>query len=382
MKLGLKTMGPALVAFALAGLAISCGDRASTAVTTPASTSTPPPSIVPPTPGCDPSFATDIEVSGADRDGFPPYAVGGCTLVYLSRAGDLVARDLASRAETTLAAASERPRRPAASAELIAWEAEEGSHSVVRVRAAGVIRTVPGNFASSGEPRASGTTVVFTAWKGPSATDDTDVWVYDATTGEAKTAIGGAGQQRFADISSKYIAASDFAEDPDGRFDNNETDVANVVILDRASGVLTERRLPGKQAFPMLGDNDVLAYLDWASIHPEPKLVAYGLRGGNVLGDPASDRTIATVYYASAAYARPALAGSILEWVANPDGRTTLWRAPADGSAAPEAVRGLDALRLYAPAPTASGTARGFTVLATSPSGVSDSLPRLRAVTR
>lgn len=364
---------------ALAALAISCGDRATdTTGTAPASTA--PPSIA--TPGCDPTAATDIEVSGADLDGYPPYAVGACTLVYVSRSGDLVARDLASRAETTIASASERPRRPAASTDLVAWEADEGGHSVVRVRAGVVVRTVPGTFASSGEPRASGSTVAFTAWKGPAAKDDTDVWIYDAKTGESKLVIGGAGQQRFADISSKYVAASDFSEDPDGTFDNDETDIANVVVFDRVSGGLTERRLPGKQSFPMLGDNDVLAYLEWAGIHPEPKLVAYELRSGNVLGDPATDRTIAQVNYTSSAYARPALAGSILEWVANPDGRTTLWRAPADGSAPPAAVRGLEDLRLYAPAPTSSGTDRGFTVLATSRSGAPDSLPRLRAVTR
>jgi hypothetical protein len=366
-------------ALALAALALSCGDRASDSVGTPPAPSASGP--VPPTPGCDPTSATDIEVSGADLDGFPPYAVGGCTLVYVSRTGDLVARDLASRAETKVAAAAERPRRPAASADLIAWEADEGGHSVVRVRASGVVRTVPGAFASSGEPRVNGSTVAFTAWKGPAATDDTDVWVFDAKTGESKEAIGGAGQQRFADISAKYVAVTDFSEDSDGTFDNNERDVADIRVLDRASGTITSRPLPGKQSFPMLGDSDVLAYLEWEGIHPEPKLVTFVLRTGNVLDNPTADRTIATVKYLSSQYARPALAGSIIEWVANPDGRTTLWRAPADGSALPVAVRGLDDLRLYAPAPTSSGTDRGFTVLATS-RGASDSIPRLRAVAR
>ena len=351
----------------------------------PAGTITPP-STTPPgsTPSCDPTAANDVEVSGDDLNGFPPYAVAACTLVYVNSTGALVIRDLANGAETSVAAASERPRRPAASPSLIAWEADENGHSVVRVqaRASGVVRTVPGTFASSGEPRVSGNSVAFTAWKGPAVTDDTDIWVYDAGIGESRLVLGGPGQQRFADISSKYVVASDFSEDPDGRLDGNATDIADVVVLDRVTAVISYRRLPGKQSFPMLGDNDVLAYLEWAGIHPEPKLVAYKLRSGNVIGNPASDRTIAKVEYASSEYVRPALAGGIIEWIANPDGVTRLYRAPADGSAAPAVVSGLDDLRLYAPAPTTSGTDHGFTVLATARSGGSDPVPRLRAVPR
>ena len=343
------------------------------------------PSSAPGTPSsasaCDPTNALDIEVSGADRDGFPPYAVAGCTLVYVSGIGALVARDLSDGRETVLAGASELPRRPAVSESLIAWEADESGHSVVRVRANGVVRTVPGPFASSGEPRASGSSVAFTAWSGPQATDDTDVWLFDGATGESKMVLGGPGQQRFADVSARYVAATDFSEDADGRFDGNETDVADLVVLDRASGAVTSRRLPGKQSFPMLGDGDVLAYLSWGSIHPEPKLADYELRVGTVGGDVVADRTLATVEY-SGAYARPALAGGTLEWIANPAGATQLYRGPIDGSAPPAVVSGLDDLRLYAPAPTRNGTERGFTVLAARAAQGLEALPRLRAVTR
>ena len=362
-----------LAPFAIGALALSCGGSTK---------DTPAPGNLGPAPSCDPAAAKDVEVSGDDLNGFPPYAVAACTLVYVNGAGALVMRDLTSGGETSIAAASERPRRPAASAELIAWEADESGRSVVRVRASGVVRTIPGAFASAGEPRASGTTVAFTAWKGPAATDDTDLWLYEARTGESRVVLGGPGQQRFGDISSKYVVASDFSEDPDGRFDDNKTDLADVIVLDRSSGAITSRHLPGKQSFPMLGDNDVLAYLDWAGIHPEPKLIGYELRTGSVLGNPTSDRTIARVEYVSSAYARPAVAGSTVEWIANPDGVTRLYRAPADGSSPPAIVRGLDDLRLYAPAPTTSGTVRGFTVLATARNGASDSLPRLLGVPR
>ncbi len=78
------------------------------------------------------------------------------------------------------------------------------------------------------------------------------------------------------------MVASDFAEDAEGRFDGNET---GLVILDRASGIVTTRRLPGKPSFPSL---------DWAAIHPEPKLQAHAMKSGPVATDPGADRTIAT----------------------------------------------------------------------------------------
>ncbi|CAN5924063.1 hypothetical protein BH11MYX4_BH11MYX4_30630 [soil metagenome] len=371
------SLAAGLVAGLVTALA-ACGGPSSSTDPTPTA-----PAIAPPatSPVCQPTKAEDIEVSGADRDGFPPYAVAGCTLVYVSGIGALVARDLSDGTETVLAGASELPRRPAVSGGLIAWEADESGHSVVRVRANGVLRTVPGAFASAGEPRASGSSVVFTAWSGPQPTDDTDIWLFDATTGESRRVLGGAGQQRFADVSPKYVVATDFSEDADGRFDGNETDVADILVLDRASGVVSSRRLPGKQSFPILGDDDVLAYLEWGIIHPEPKLAAYELRVGKVVGDAATDRARARVEYAGA-YARPALAGGTLEWIANPDGVTRLYRAPLDGSTPPAVVRGLDDLRLYAPAPTIGGTERGFTVIAAAAIQSVPALPRLRAVTR
>ncbi len=330
-------------------------------------------------PTCDASKADDLEVAGADRDGFPPYAVAACMLAYVNGAGDLRVRDLRSGTETTFAVAGEHPRRPAVSESVIAWEADENGHSVVRVRASGSAdaRTVTGSFVAAGEPRVSGAAVAFTAWNGPSDGDDTDIWLFDSATAETRLALGGAGQQRFADVSARYVVASDFSEDPDGRFDGNETDVADLLVLDRASGVVSARRLAGKQAFPILGENGTVAYLEWANIHPEPKLQAYAVKSGQLLGAPAADRTIATVQYVSTTYARPSLAGATLEWVANPDGVTRLYRAPVDGSAAADVVGGLEGLRLYAPA-----SASGFTILAAAPKAVTPALPRLRAVAR
>jgi hypothetical protein len=366
---------PALLA--LAGI-IACGGRADTAPSGAGASVAADggPSIAPA--ACDASSATDIEVSGSDLNGFPPYAVAGCTLAYVSASRALVLRDLATGAETVIAPASEHPRRPAVSSDLVAWEADEGGQPVVRIRAGGVVQTAHGAFQAAGEPRASGASVVFTAWNGPTAADDTDVWLYDARSGDAHLAVGGPGQQRFADVSGAYVAISDFSEDPDLRFDGDGTDLADIVVLERESGRIVKRPLAGKQAFPMLADGGVLAYLDWSGIHPEPKFVGYTLKAGAILGDPAVDRTIADVKYVASDYARPAVVGATLEWIANPDGRTTLYRAPADGSAPPLAVKGLEQFLLYAPSPTAAG----FTVFAASRVGVADARPLLRAVAR
>ena len=376
MRLPVPLSNPACAAiWAIATVAVACGGRADG--TPSGNPATAPPGTAPP-PACEPSAAADIEVSSDDLNGFPPYAAAGCTLAYVNRAGDLVVRDLATREESVIAPAAEHPRRPAASAEVVAWESDESGHAVVRVRSGGVVKTIAGAFASAGEPRANGASVAFTAWNGPAATDDTDVLLYDATTGEVRVALGGPGQQRFADVSSTHVAASDFSEDPDGRFDNDGKDLADIVVLDRATGAIVKRPLPGKQAFPMLADGGVVAYLAWNGVHPEPKFVAYELRSGQVLGDPLADVKVADVVYASSEYARPAVVSGTLEWIANPDGRTVLYRAPADGSSAPLAVKGLEDLRLYAPSPTSAG----FTVLATSPVGAAASSPRLRAVAR
>lgn len=324
--------------------------------------------------------ASDVAVSSEDLNGYPPYAAEGCSLVYVSRAGELVLRDLATRAEEIIAESAERPRRPAMSKELVAWEGEEGGVRVVRVlrrapRAAAY--TVAGAFAMAGEPRVRGDAVVFTAWAQAVERSDSDVWLHVASARETKLAIGGAGQQRFADVSEKVIVATDFSEDPDGTYDGGGADLADLLVLDRPTGRITKRTAPGKQAFPMLGDGDLLAYLEWVTIHPEPKLVAYDLKVGAVFGQPGADRLVANVTFMSSEYARPAVSGRMLEWVANPDGRTALYRVPLDGSASPARVSGLDDLQLFAPAP-----ANGFTVLATSVRASGGGSPMLRGVAR
>jgi hypothetical protein len=330
---------------------VACGSSASG---TPATATTPPappgapPSAPPASTSCTPDAAADVVVAANDLNGFPPYAISGCSLVYVAKGGALVLRDLTTRAETTIAEAADSPRRPTIAGDVIAWEAG----SSVRVRANGTTTTIAGAFVAAGEPRAGGRIVAFTAWLAAPPNGDTDVLVYDVDAAAISAGIGGPAQQRFADTDGVRVAATDLSEDPDGRYDGDGTDLADIAVFDRTTQALVKRAMPGKQAFPMLAAGDRVAYLSWNEVHPEPKLVEYVLRSGTIAADPATDVTIADVKYVSDQYARPAVHGATLEWIANPDGVTAMWRAPVDGSAAPAKVSGLEGLTLYAPAPS------------------------------
>ncbi len=321
---------------------------------------------------CSAPLPAGILLPSVDLLGHPPYAADGCTLVYVasaaSGAGELRARDLTTGAETVLAPASESPRRPTIAGDVIAWEAMDGATAIVRVRTAGATFTVSGPFDHAGEARAAADAVVFTGWRSADPVGDTDVFVVDAVTRAARLVLGGPGQQRFADISRGAIAATDFSEDPDGTFNDNETDLADVVLFDRATSQVTRRPRTGKQAFPMIASPTRLGYLDWATVHPEPKLAAYVLRVGDMAGPAEADVTLATVTDASGQYVLPSGRNGVIEWVQRPMGASpALFKAPADLSSPAAAVPGLDGLELFAPALAAS-----FTLLGTRASGSTD----------
>ncbi len=336
-------------------------------------------------PACTSSPVVDVGLSSADMDAaFPPYAAWACTLVYVARDGALVMRDLTSGREERIAEPIEKPRRPAISGvsgvPTVAWEATQDGKRVVRVRTGSAVSTVTGSFVSAGEPRVSGAAVVFTAFLGPTDLDDTDVWVQEGRQATARLAVGGAGQQRFADISAGAIAVTDFSEDPTGVYDPGAKHLADIVVLDRASGAVTARRLPGKQAFPMLIADGRIGYLSWVDVQPQPKFTAYQIRAGGITAPVSADVKIADVVNQGEVPMRPAGQDGVFEWISSPPGSSNpgaaaLYRAPADASQPPVAVSGLESLPLFAPAP-----ASRFTVLAVLNG---DSLgPRLRAVPR
>ena len=244
--------------------------------------------------------------------------------------GDLVLRDLAAGIETLLAPAADAPRRPTLSGDLVAWEATVSGTSAIRVQGPSGVVTITGAFDHAAEPRAAPDAVVFTGWLVAADLGDTDVFLYTPSTGTLVALATGPGQQRFADVSSTHVAWSDFSEGPSGAFTMDGTDAANIVVLDRAAQVVSVRVKPGKQAFPMLGAQGKLGYLDWGLVHPEPKFSEYDLRVGDV-GGPVSADALVEHIQAEVPYIRPIARGLYLEWVALAPGpccggRRSIWR--------------------------------------------------------
>lgn len=299
---------------------------------------------------CDPSAAAGIEIAQGDAYGLAPYALGypayaaeGCTLLYVAPSkdgetgGDLRLRNLATGAEIVIAEAATSPRRPVLAGAWMAWEEEPQGRTLIHLHnyENGITKTIEGTYHHASEPRISRTGLVFTVWWGSSTAADTDVALYDFST-QSVTMIGqGPGQQRFADISETHVAWSDFSEDPDGRFDDHALDVADIVIMNRQTQTMATRKRAGKQAFPMLGAEGKLAFLDWNLVHPEPKLIAYDLRLADI-DAPLTDSVLVQSIRTSAPYIRPTARGEFLEWVGLVDAvRSAIFRLKTDGITEP-----------------------------------------------
>jgi hypothetical protein len=269
--------------------------------------------------------------SNWDPLGYPPYAFEGCTLVYVAAGRDpgaLRVRNLATAEDTLLEPAASKPRRPTISGPVIAWEAVGAAGSEVRVRFDGRVEAMAGAFVRAEEPRATDDAVVFTAFLGPGPNDDSDVYLFDVLSGQLSVVATGAGQQRFADVSPTHVAFTDFSEDPRGYFDEMGS-VSDIALVERASGVRSDRVSPGKQAFPLLGANGVFAYLEWAAVHPEPKLGQFWLKAGRLDRPVAEDFNVKASGQVSTdpAYVRPSLRGLNLDFIDQGSDGVALYRA-------------------------------------------------------
>lgn len=255
--------------------------------------------------------------------GAPGFAFAGCRLAYLATDGSLRDRDLQTGAEIVLAPATAAPAGPARAGALVAWDAvtPEGRRVHVR-RADGSVVVVPSTGQSAAEPHVFGEDVVFTTFV-TSVDGDSDVAIWEGATGTVRVLADGPAQQRFPAISRRFVAYADFREAGEqGAFSPYRASLADVVVIDRASGEKTVRALPGKQAFPMLDPElDLLGYLDWDEIRPEPKLGApYGIRVGSV-ATPSLDREIrAPDDGTSVEELRPSLRGGTFAWLERHDG--------------------------------------------------------------
>lgn len=285
-----------------------------------------------------------------DPLGYPPYALEGCKLVYVAPAdggGALHLRDLSTGDDLELEPAASQPRRPALSGDVIAWEIVDNTKSQVRVSYQGKVQTLTGDFDHAGEPRVAADAVVFTAFLGPNPTDDTDVYLYSVADDELSPVAVGAGQQRFADVSLTHVAATDFSEDPRGYFNQSDS-IADLLIIDRKSGLATPRKRDGKQAFPLLGGDEALVYLDWGSVHPEPKFSQFGLRAG-VLGAPLADYDVKLEVYTKVPYLRPSLHGQNIDFVDTINDVLGLYRFTIGSQQPPTAVPIVGSPQLFGP---------------------------------
>jgi hypothetical protein len=318
-----------------------------------------------------------VNVTVDDVYGYPPYAAYGCKLAYVSSAtGELLLRDLTTGEEKPIAPSSQKPRRPTIALDVVAWEATDAASGKTQVHAYynGSASTVAGSFDHAGEPRAADGVVAFTAWSSSLDTSDTDVLLWFASDGHIETAAGGPGQQRFSDVSHTRVAVTDFSEDPDGTFNNDGNDLADIGFYDRATKAYVVRKNPGKDAFPSLVSDDAFGYLTWGLHRPEPKFEAFTIAGGLIAGPATADTKIADV--TTLLFVHPSGRYGEIDWVteSTTDGHFTLSRAPVDGSSPASVVPGLDGA-IGAPV-----SAKGFTAVATIANGAANG--QLRAIAR
>jgi len=307
-------------------------------------------------PGCDASSVGELEVylrTTWDPLGYPPYAFDDCTLVYVAAGTDpgaLHLRDLATGRDELLESAASKPRRPAVSGSVIAWEADGPGGSEVRVRHDGKVETLSGPFTRAEEPRATGDAVVFTAFLGPAAYDDSDVYLFDVASHELSAIASGAGQQRFADVSATHVAFTDFSEDPQGYFTESGA-ISNIVTIERATRARSDRLAPGKQAFPLLGSDGVFAYLEWAAVHPEPKLGQFWLKVGRLDRPVSEDFNVKSngQVFTNPAYVRPSLRGLNLDFIDQTSTGPALFRTALGNPSSLVATQIQGSLQLFGP---------------------------------
>ena len=307
--------------------------------------------------GCSAEAVAGIDVFSAGWDplGYPPYAIDGCTLVYIAPAaggGALHRRDLATGVDTLLEVAAKHPRRPALAGSVIAWERDgeaDGSSGVSVQLTEPETRTRL--FEQAGEPRAAGDAVVFTKFLGAGPGGDTDVFLYDVASDTTSPIASGPGQQRFADVSTTHVALTDFSEDPQGAF-NESGSISDVIIVDRKSGQATPRKAPGKQAFPLLGSDGLVVYLEWGAVHPEPKFGEFWLKAGNIAAPVTADFNVKQDGPVSTnpAYVRPSLHGVHVDFIDMPGQTAQLFRSTLGASSKPVAVTIENAATLLGPA--------------------------------
>jgi hypothetical protein len=151
-------------------------------------------------------------------------------------------------------------------------------------------------------------------------------------------------------VSPTHVAFTDFSEDPKGYF-SEAGSISDIALVERSSGQRSNRVAPGKQAFPLLGTGSVFAYLEWAAVHPEPKLGQFWLKAGYLNRPVSEDFNVKVDGQVSTnpAYVRPSLRGQKLDFIDQGVNGPLLYRASLStpGALASFAVAG--SLSLFGP---------------------------------
>lgn len=143
-------------------------------------------------------------------------------------------------------------------------------------------------------------------------------------------------EQSWPQISGNRVVFTDFSNDPDKRYipglfpDQNNGDIRGVDLSTRLIfDVIVD---PAKQIRPAL-DGDVVSWLDWRGITPEPKFVSLQVAVKNLA--TGEEKLLATTSWPGPDWwVRPAVFGNHVAWVGSLDAGNLLWLRVADSSGA------------------------------------------------
>lgn len=255
--------------------------------------------IVTPEHTCD--LVLDGPIAIADPTPAPTYAIGSCRVAWVERGTNrLLMRRLGVGQRVGQIAgpapASDARREisfgPLTNAYLVSWVEGPPNDSRVMVAVPGVVapKAISGPFHHAGEARVSAGVskdggpagvVAFTGWLTADPKGDTDVFAYDPLTDTLTILADGPGQQRWPGTSNSEIAITDFHEDPDGRFDDDGADRADILVINRIANTRRAFPRPGLQAHARTCGHAL--YRDWNAASAS----TYELRASDTYGsDP------------------------------------------------------------------------------------------------
>ncbi|NUN12534.1 MAG: hypothetical protein HUU55_02725 [Myxococcales bacterium] len=139
-------------------------------------------------------------------------------------------------------------------------------------------------------------------------------------------------EQQLPQISGDRVVFADFSNDPDKKYidgvlpEENNGDIRGIIVSTRSAfDVIVD---PAKQIRPAI-DGDLVSWLDWRGITPEPKFVSLNVVIKNLV--TGEEKMLAKTSWPSPSWwIRPAISGQRVAWVGSVDGDGALWLRVAD----------------------------------------------------